>query len=113
MTRADRADFADARVALINDKWTTSAVTGWRKDHVSPLARKFFDALRDATIGSGLTMSSCPAASLDEWRAECVKHGLMDPSDRPDSARNLFNKYRRELIAANWVATNETAAWTL
>ena len=109
----NRADFIDAHIALLDDTWTTSAVSGWRKDKVSPLARKFFDALRDATIGCDLKMSGCPAASLDLWRDECIRHGIIDPKDRPDSARNLFNKYRRELIAANWIATNEASAWTL
>lgn len=54
-----------------------------------------------------------PTASVDEWQAECVNKGLIDPTTKPDSARALLSKYRRELIVANQIAANAEAAWIL
>jgi hypothetical protein len=49
---------------------------------------------------------------LGARRAECFKLGLLDKDKRkPASAQ--FSKYRLALIAANWIACNETMAWTL
>jgi len=110
-TPETRADFADVQIALVNDQWVTSGAHINAK--ISPLGKKFFEALRDATIGNAANkMFGCPAASLNDWRAECVHHGLID-KDKADSARSLFAKHRRELIAANWIACNETMAWIL
>jgi hypothetical protein len=112
-TPANRADFADLKVALVNDQWTSEATDGVRKVSVSPLTTKFYDALVNATIGNGAAkMYGCPAATIEEWRAECFKAGLLD-RDKLHSARTLFSKSKRELIAANQIACNETMAWTL
>ena len=47
-----------------------------------------------ATIGNDANkMYGRPAASLDDWRRECVKRGLIDVGARPDSARSMFSKY--------------------
>jgi AAA domain len=110
----NRAAFANVCIALINDQWTSDfAEKATTKAKVSPLARKFHNALANATIGSLATkMFSCPTATIEEWRGECIKIGLLD-KDRDHSARTLFSKYKRELIAANWIACNETMAWTL
>jgi hypothetical protein len=112
-TTSNRADFTDVEIALVNDRWTSIGSVRGFKEEVSPLGEKFFDALRDATIGSGQRQHGCPAASLVEWQAECVKHGLIDAIDKPHSARTLVAKYKRELIGADWIACDETMAWTL
>jgi hypothetical protein len=112
-TPATRADFEHVRIALINDQWISEGASASTKQPVRPLARKFFDALRDATIGVNKIMHGCPAASLVGWHGECVKHGLIEPTGRPDSARALFAKNKRDLIAANWIACDEIMAWTL
>jgi len=57
-----------------------------------------------------LLQDRCPAASINEWRSECFRLGLLD-KDKPESA--LFSKHKLGLIAANWIACNETVAWTL
>lgn len=113
-TPTNRADFADLQVALVNDCWTWEATDGAaRKENVSPLTKKFYDALVNAAIGNGaIRMFNCPTATIEHWRAECIKLGLLD-KDKPDSSRSLFSKSRRELIAANRIACNETMAWTL
>jgi hypothetical protein len=112
-TPTNRADFAECSIALIDDRWTSQLTEGVRKTKVSPLGRKFLDALRNATIGSGAPRQhGCPTASFDQWRAECRRTGLLDPSNK-DSVRSLFSKYKRELIVTNHVACNEEMAWTL
>jgi hypothetical protein len=99
------------RIALVDDKWISNKA-GSAKGRPSPLGQKFFDALRNATIGNESNkMLNCPAASFTNWQSECVKRGLIDPAARQDSARALLSKYRRELIAANWIACNDTMAW--
>ena len=57
-------------------------------------------------------MHGCPTATIEEWRGECFKLGLLD-KDRPKPASASFSKYRLALIAANRIACNETMAWTL
>jgi hypothetical protein len=112
-TPANRAEFTDLKIALVNDRWTWETADGAGKAKVSPLAMKFFDALVNATVDStAAKMSGCPTATIEGWRAECFKVGLLD-KDKPKSASALFSKHRRELIAANWAACNETVAWTL
>jgi hypothetical protein len=110
----NRAEFADTRIALVNDEWTSQPVSGGGKAKKVPaLAEKFFNALANATIGStAAKMFSRPTATIEEWRTECFKLGLLD-RDKDHSARTLFARHKRELIAANWIACNETVAWTL
>jgi hypothetical protein len=114
-TPDNRADFADTRIALVNNAWIAQPVNQdhKRNSKLSPLQQKFLDALRNAAIGNEANkMFGCPAARLDTWRDECIKRGLLD-TDKPDSARTLFSKYKRELIAANRIGANETMAWLL
>jgi hypothetical protein len=47
-----------------------------------------------------------------EWGAECVRLGLVD-IDEPDSKRALISKYRRELIATEWIACNGDFVWSI
>jgi hypothetical protein len=114
-TPANRAAFADAKIALVNDQWTSDAASvGIRQGRVPPLAERFFAALVNATIGSSAKrMFSRPTATIEEWRVECLKLGLIDKDQKPDHARSLFSRHRRELIAANWISCDETMAWTL
>jgi hypothetical protein len=109
-----RRDFADVKIALVNNEWTWQSAEGGRANKIRPEAAKFLAALRDATIGSTVTrMIGCPTATIEAWRLECIKQGLLDADAKPDSARALFSRNRRELITANWIACNETLAWTL
>ena len=89
---------------LVNNVWEWSGVTTGRKAKISPLGEKFLDALKAANAGS------LKAVPLGRWKEQCIKRGLIDPNEKPDSARTLFNKHRRELIAANLIVSNETEA---
>lgn len=114
-TPQNRADFQTTKVMLLADTWATDGANADRKGHVSPLGLKFLAALTDALAGDdeATTLAGRRATTLARWKAECARLGLIDPADKPDSARNLFNKHRRELIAANFIACNEERAWTL
>jgi len=121
-TPATRADFADVKIALVADQWIAEGGAKATKGKVSPTGLKFFEALRNATIGNNPAnkMHNCPTASLDDWKAESVKQSLLDRErDRSGnlkltaSARALFSNNKRELIVANRIACNETMAWIL
>jgi hypothetical protein len=111
-TPENRGDFAEVAVALVEDQWVCKT-TASNKAELDGLALKFFEALQDAAADSGDKVNDCPAASLDLWRQHCIKHGLIDPAAKADSARALFAKYKLRLIGANWVSCNDCAAWVL
>jgi hypothetical protein len=110
-TPSNRADFAPGVVALINDEWIWQAAeqSAAPKEKVSPVALKFLEAVCDATSTKVL---GHPAATLDEWRTECERRGLID-AGKANNDRALFSKYKRELVVANRIACNETMAWVL
>ena len=56
--------------------------------------------------------ASRPSVTKLEWGAECVRLGLVD-IDEPDSKRALISKYRRELIATEWIACNGDFVWSI
>jgi hypothetical protein len=113
-TPTNRDDFAETEIALVNDRWEETLVVDTAKAQVSPMGRKFFEALQAAAGKSKIRhVGDLPAASLEEWRVECIERGLIDVSDKPNRVRALTSKYRCELIAANWIATNTEIAWIL
>lgn len=108
-TPETRRDFEDVTVALINDAWVGSAAAE-KRGKPSPLAEKFLEALRDTFAGETTTFQGWRAVKGELWRQECVSRGLLD-TDKPHSARTLFAKYRRELIAENLIACNNDLVW--
>ena len=109
-TPETRRDFEDVTIALVNDEWTSSASAGHR-GKASPLGARFLESLRDAmTAGPTTTFQKWNAIKDEYWRAECVTRGLIDPS-KPDSARTLFNKHKRELIGHNLISCNNDLVW--
>jgi hypothetical protein len=111
----NRADFQTTKIMLLGDAWVTDGRAADRKGHVSPLGLKFLSALHDALAGddSVTTVAGRRATTVANWKAEAARLGLIDPGEKPDSARSLFNKHKRDLIAANFVACNEEVAWTV
>ncbi|HEU0156799.1 MAG TPA: AAA family ATPase [Stellaceae bacterium] len=88
----------------------------------SPMASKFFGALGDAIAAHGQKMPASAgrlALTKERWEAEAIRLGLLDqiPTDREKmrAAQNrrdaILSKYRRELIAANWLACNDKLLW--
>jgi hypothetical protein len=109
-TPETRNDFADAEIALVLDEWTSSAAAE-RRQQPSPTGQKFLEALRSvfATV-EPIQFQTWNAVKSEDWRAECVTLGLLD-LDKPHSARTLFGKYKRELIAADLIACNNELVW--
>ncbi len=108
----NRADFEPAAIALVDDEWVSDRITAAATRHISPLASKFLQALVNALAEHGdLRGRSVPSVSLDKWRSECARQGLIDPLEKRDSARALFNRYRRELVAAERVVCDHDLAW--
>jgi AAA domain len=105
-----RRDFEDVTIALIDDEWTCSAAIA-KQGKPAPLELKFLEALQDALAGDETTKyQTWNAVKADQWRAECFRRGLLDMS-KPDSARTLFNRYKRDLIAHNLIACNDELVW--
>jgi hypothetical protein len=109
-TPATRADFQTTRIALVGDAWRSEATATASKGHVSPLGLKFMSALQNVLAGGSTLRNGRPSTTLDMWRGECARMGLIDPA-KADSARTLFNKHRRELIAENHVVCDDDFAW--
>jgi hypothetical protein len=100
-TPRTRDEFKKMRVALLDDRWAIVA-GGSIRSKVAPLTRKFFEALRSAAAFSDATFGS-ECASLEDWRAACVNAGLIEPEANRGSARALFSRAKRDLIASNWI----------
>jgi AAA domain len=113
-TPETRRDFEDVTIALLHDQWTYSAAPSKKRKEPSPLGKKFLDALRNAFADAGaekIKVQAWQAIKIDAWKAECVRLGLIDPEAKPDSARTLLAKYRRELLAANLIACDGALMW--
>jgi len=109
-TPETRRDFESVTIALVHDEWQGS-VAAEKHGKPAPLEAKFLEALQDAfTAGETTLFQSWQAIKLDRWRAECARRGLIDLA-KPDSARTLFNRHRRALIAHNLIACNEDLVW--
>jgi hypothetical protein len=110
---ATRFDFQDVRIALVNDRWEHEVTETHRPQPISPQTAKALDALINVIAGDqAVTMSGGRrGAKSDHWKAECVLLGLIDAEAKPHSARTLFAKFRRELVAANRIACEEELSW--
>jgi hypothetical protein len=114
-TPVNRADFATTKIMLLGEAWRSDGRASDHKGRVSPLGMKFLAALHDALAGddNATTVAGRRSTSLTAWKAECGRLGLIEPEGKPDSARSLFARHKRELIAANFIACNLERAWTL
>jgi hypothetical protein len=109
-----RCDFQDVKIALVNDRWEHELTDARRPGKVAPLTGKAFDALQNVLAGDQATTlpGNRRAAHRDNWQAECGLLGLIDQA-KPHSARTLFNKFRRELVAANRIACEQDLSWII
>lgn len=108
----NRADFLDINIALVNDQWQCAVATEL-KGKIKGLALKFLNALHDAAANSIVTrIGGYPTATLEDWRQQCINHGLLDP-EKADAQRALFSKYKGQLIEHNWIACSPELAWIL
>ena len=109
-TPETRRDFEAVTIALVDDEWTCSAAIA-KQGKPSPMELKFLEALREVFAGGDvIPFQTWKAVKADAWRDECVRLGLLD-RDKPHSARTLFAKYRRELVAHNLVVCDNDLVW--
>jgi AAA domain len=109
-----RTDFVDVRVALINNRWVFETVTEASSRQPSPLGAQFLKALTNVIASDDVVIYRGErAARLDAWRRECVTLGILDPGAKPDSARSLLSKHRRELIQCRQIACHEDLTWLI
>ena len=114
-TPATRPDFADAKIALVNNQWECDLETVRRQGKLAPREQKALDALINvlATDQAVTLPGDRRAAHRDQWTAECNARGLIDMAGKPNSARTLMNTFRRELVAANRIACEDDLQWLL
>jgi AAA domain len=113
-TPTTRFDFQDVKIALVNDRWEHELTDARRPGKVPPQTRKALDALTNI-IGSDKAVALSEnrrAAMVEHWKAECALLGLID-LNVPNSARTLFAKFRRELVAANRIACEGDLSWLI
>jgi hypothetical protein len=116
-TPSNRADFASVTITMTDDEWSVEGATAKPGKPPSPLAQKYHAALQDACVVGGAVRPQTAgrqAVSEGEWKAECAGLRLLDTAEgKGDTDRALFSKYRRELIAANWITCNGDLAWSM
>jgi RecA-family ATPase len=115
----NRADFEPVTVRLESDQWqvehTSTRKTGPKKK-ASPTAMKFHSALLDALAAAGQARTQSSgriSVTMDQWRAECHRLGLIDPKSPDNRQRASFSKYRLELLGADKVACNGDFGWSI
>jgi hypothetical protein len=114
-TPATRLDFQDVKIALVNDRWEHELTDARPPAKVSPQTEKALDALMNVLAGDQVVMlpGSRRAAHRDHWAAECNARGLIDINRKEKSATTIFNRFRRELVAANRIACEGDLQWLL
>jgi hypothetical protein len=112
---ATRFDFQDVRIALVNDRWEHEVTETHRPQPISPQTAKALDALTNviASDHAVAMTGGRRGAKSEHWKTECVLLGLIDAEAKPHSARTLFAKFRRELVAANRIACEEELSWLI
>ena len=96
----NRGQFTDARIALIGNHWTCVRSNVGPRAAPSPECQKYLDYLADLATPEHRTVM------LEQWFAVCGAHGM--GTEKAD--RHRFHKYKRELIAKNWIDADETSA---
>jgi hypothetical protein len=112
-TPETRNDFRTVKIALINNQRACDAVNISKPKPISPAAQRFLDALNNVLTACNRQFEGRRAASSEAWQTECVRLGLIDKEARPDSARSLFSKYRRELVTSYRIGCDGDWSWTV
>jgi hypothetical protein len=112
-TPATRFDFQDVKIALVNDHWEHELTQNHRPDKIAPQAARALDALRNV-IASDRAVSLTGgrrAAGREAWTDELALLGMIDPKGKADSARTMFARWRRELVAAFRIGCEGDWSW--
>jgi hypothetical protein len=111
----NRGDFDQVVVTLVDDIWTAEGGTRSGK-RLSPLEDKIFNALLNALAAPGaniVNINGRPSATVEQWKSECIRLGLIDSKKEPKLQRALFYKYRNQLIAKDRVACRDELSWII
>jgi hypothetical protein len=123
-TPQNHADFEPVIITLERDRWLfenaekekpEKAVPPSEPKPPSPLAVKFYNCLTGAIIVGGKCCPQSmgrPAVSEEQWAAELTRLGLIE-KEPANKRRALISKYKRELLAANWIACNHGLIWNV
>jgi hypothetical protein len=112
-TPTTRFDFQDVKIALVNDQWEHELTQTQRPDKISPQASRALDALHNVIAGDravSLT-GGRRAAARDVWMDELALLGMVDLQEKAHSARTLFLRWRRELVAAFRIGCEGDWSW--
>jgi hypothetical protein len=114
-TPATRFDFQEVKVALVDDQWQHELTDTRLPGKVSPTTQKALDALVNVLAGDeGTTLpGGRRVAKKRDWQRECVVLGLIDTDAKPASARTIFSRFRRDLVAANVIACEGDLSWKI
>jgi hypothetical protein len=109
---ATRFDFQDVKIALVNDEWQHELTEAQRPDKIGPQTAGALDALRNVMAGDQalLLTGGRRGASREAWMAELTHLGMID-REKPNSARSLFNRWRRELVSAHRIGCEGDVSW--
>jgi hypothetical protein len=112
-TPTTRFDFQDVRIALVNDHWEHELTQAQRPDKITPQAARALDALRNVLAGDcAVTLTGGRrAATREVWMAELALLGMVDLQEKAHSARTLFLRWRRELVAAFRIGCEGDWSW--
>jgi hypothetical protein len=106
----------DEMTSLVVRECEASRSAGQSKGNINAQAARALEALQNV-IGSDQAITMLPgnrrAANRSTWIDELARLGMVDPGGKPDSARNLINRWRRELIAARRIACEGDLTWLL
>jgi hypothetical protein len=106
----------DEMTSLIVRECEASRSEGQAKGAVNAQAMRALEALQNV-VGSDQAITMVPGnrrvAKKSDWWAELVQRGMIEPEDRPESAKSLFYRWRRELIAASRIACEGDLTWLL
>jgi len=111
-TPDNRQEFAENKIWLLDDRWHWCPANGTLKGKISPQAQKFLDAL-EKLCTDGLRAYGVSSASLADWKAECIKRGLIDGDAKDARSRATMSRNKIALITANRIVTDEEKAWIL
>ncbi|MCW2244737.1 KaiC/GvpD/RAD55 family RecA-like ATPase [Azospirillum fermentarium] len=87
-----------------------------RGSNPPPAAQRYAEALLNAMIAHGETRDGKRGTTLQHWRDECVRLGLIPGGeDRDDQRRRStnFNKNKSLLVEHSWVACDGDFAWSI
>jgi AAA domain len=113
-TPMTRFDFQDVKIALVGDVWEHELTQTNRPEKISPQTTRALDALRNVIASDrAVTLAGGRRAAVREtWIDELALLGMLDKA-KPDSTRSLFNRWRRELVAAFRIGCEQEWSWPI